>query len=234
MAHAISNKSQFNTILKVLLAFSITHIVFRYIKQFTNIGEVEKSFNLNYTPGIIMIFSAVIFMFFSNINSGKFKYSLPSSFSKSSFILILSILYIIPFILFLTLHKNGIVIGFFAFIGHIIFTAIGEELFFRGYIQGELNNSFGHPWHFKKISFGVSLPLTACLFGFLHGLNTFNYYSAEYSFAWGWALITLLTGLAFGFIREIFGLLTAIISHGLMNVWIISFLMIVKYIQRVG
>jgi membrane protease YdiL (CAAX protease family) len=53
----------------------------------------------------------------------------------------------------------------------IVFVAIGEELFFRGFMQGELNRAFGQPWHWGAARFGLGVVCVVIWFGIGHGLT---------------------------------------------------------------
>ncbi|NQU47614.1 MAG: CPBP family intramembrane metalloprotease [Planctomycetes bacterium] len=83
----------------------------------------------------------------------------------------------------------------------LIGSGFGEELFFRGYVQGRLNSVFGRRWSLWGTHFGPGLFLAAALFGTVHVLNTADYFSGVYHFQWRHGLTTMTT-LYFGFLRE--------------------------------
>jgi hypothetical protein len=88
-----------------------------------------------------------------------------------------------------------------------LFCGLGEEVMFRGYIQGRLNAAFGRPWQFRGTRIGWGLFLSAALFGFGHGLGFFNPFGekdgwSHFTFAWQPAAITALQGLIFGWVRD--------------------------------
>lgn len=66
----------------------------------------------------------------------------------------------------------------------VAFSAIGEELFFRGYIQSRCNQLFGRPWKIGKTSVGPGLIIAAVLFGAVHVVNPWNYFTAQGELAW--------------------------------------------------
>ena len=74
----------------------------------------------------------------------------------------------------------------------------GEEIFFRGYIQSRVNQAFGCPYRFLGVDFGIGLFVSSLLFGFIHVLNTVDYFEGRYDFAWLWGLSNFATGLFFG------------------------------------
>ena len=51
---------------------------------------------------------------------------------------------------------------------HFVFSSFGEELFFRGFAQGELNRGLGRPWRFGAARFGPSLIVVTLLFAAGH------------------------------------------------------------------
>ena len=98
------------------------------------------------------------------------------------------------------------------------FVGFGEEIFFRGYMLGRLNEDFGKPWVFRGVSFGPGLLISSALFGVLHLLNTFNPFLGSFSLSYFWALTAGFSGLVFGFVREKTGsILSASIAHGLID-----------------
>lgn len=95
----------------------------------------------------------------------------------------------------------------------------GEEIFFRGYIQSRLNQAFGRPFRFMGVNFGIGLFVSALLFGFIHALNTVDYFAGRWDFAWWWLLFNFVAGLFFGCLREKTGsMITGGVQHGLFDV----------------
>jgi membrane protease YdiL (CAAX protease family) len=91
----------------------------------------------------------------------------------------------------------------------------GEEIFFRGYIQSRVNEAFGRPYRLV----GVGLLVSSLLFGFIHALNTVDYFAGRFDFAWLWMLVNFFSGLFFGVLREKTGsILPGAIVHGLEDV----------------
>jgi len=99
----------------------------------------------------------------------------------------------------------------------LLFSAVGEELFFRGYIQGRCNQVFGRRWRIGRTSFGPGLFLAAGFFGFVHVLNPYDYFAQSGSLYWQHGLTTA-TAMSFGILREYSGNLWApILVHGFGN-----------------
>ena len=67
----------------------------------------------------------------------------------------------------------------------IIGAGCGEEIFYRGYIQSRINETFGRPFRLSQVQFGFGLFMSAFLFGFLHTLNSVDYFQHRFTFAWG-------------------------------------------------
>lgn len=93
----------------------------------------------------------------------------------------------------------------------LFFVGIGEELFFRGYVQSRLNQAFGRPYKLWGASFGWGMFLTALLFGLSHVLSPAN----PGHVAWG--LWTFAFGLVLGHLREKSGsFLAPAVAHGVL------------------
>jgi membrane protease YdiL (CAAX protease family) len=95
----------------------------------------------------------------------------------------------------------------------------GEEILFRGYIQSRVDQSFGCPWRFLGLDFGIGLFVSSALFGFIHVLNTVDYFSGRFDFAWLWWFPNFAGGLFFGILRaRTKSVLAGGIIHGLTDV----------------
>jgi len=91
---------------------------------------------------------------------------------------------------------------------HIVFVGITEEVFYRCYMQSNLNAVFSKRWQVFRIEIGPALFITAVLFGLVHIIR------------WGspWGILVAVPGLAFGFLREYSGGFAApAVFHGLCN-----------------
>ncbi len=101
----------------------------------------------------------------------------------------------------------------------VVGAGIGEEVFYRGYIQSRVNQAFGRPFRFWGVQFGAGLLVSSVLFGFLHALNTVDYFHGRFTFAWGFGLSALSTGLLFGSLRETTGSIVAgAVTHSVLDV----------------
>jgi membrane protease YdiL (CAAX protease family) len=95
----------------------------------------------------------------------------------------------------------------------------GEEMFFRGYIQSRINETFGRPVHVLGLDFGYGLVVSSLLFGFLHALNPVDYFHGHYAFAWWYGLQNCFVGLFYGCLREgTDSVVAGGATHGLVNV----------------
>lgn len=216
-------------IVEVLLAFAAVHVGFKAVKQLTAIGARERAAGLNFTSGIVMAAAAVLLIALGRRSWAAYGFAWPRLSQTRRWRWIVPLLYAVPLAVFVQGHAGGPRTGALVFLGFVTFTAIGEELFFRGYLQSRLNEAFGRPWRIGAAEVGVGLPVSALLFGVLHGLNTVDYFHGQFAFAWGWAAITVASGLLFGAIREKTGsVVPSIISHGLLDVWILASFMVLR------
>jgi len=96
----------------------------------------------------------------------------------------------------------------------------GEEIFYRGYIQSRINEAFGRPFHVVGLDFGLGLFVSSLLFGFLHALNSVDYFQGHYDFAWWYGVQSCFMGLFYGCLREKTGsVLAGAVAHGVTDVW---------------
>ena len=94
---------------------------------------------------------------------------------------------------------------------YVFIVGLGEELFFRGYIQSAANRFFGKSFRIGNVHFGWGLIFAAALFGLAHALMT-------QPPAWPWAVWTIIMGLILGFVREKDGsILAAVMLHALLD-----------------
>src|SRR5258705_24354 len=85
---------------------------------------------------------------------------------------------ILVLLLCLPLAING---HFFLTVLWLFFGAgFGEEIFYRGYIQSRVSEAFENSW--------PGIFISSLLFGFLHALNTVDYFRGRWDFAWWYAL----------------------------------------------
>lgn len=98
----------------------------------------------------------------------------------------------------------------------ILFVALPEEFYFRGYMQGTLNSVFGRPLRFLWVNIGWSILVTSVIFAFSHSVV---------HYAW-WHFSIFFPALLFGWLREKTGSITApVLFHAACNVvssWIIT------------
>jgi len=115
-------------------------------------------------------------------------------------------------------------------LGHILLTVLwltlgagfGEETFYRGYIQSRVNQSFGRPFRVLGVQFGAGLFVSSLLFGFLHALNSVDYFDGRFTFAWGFGIAATCVGLFYGCLREATGgIVAGAVTHGTVDVLVI-------------
>lgn len=94
----------------------------------------------------------------------------------------------------------------------LIVIALPEEFFFRGYLQGRLNDVFGRPWKWKLLGaqLGPAYFIVCGVFAVSHSLMQFQW----------WHVFIIFPAAAFGWLREKTGSITAsIFFHALSNVF---------------
>lgn len=213
-------------IVEVLLAFVTMHLCFKAVKQLTALGAHERAAGLNFTPGIVMAAAAILFIAIGRRKWESYGFVWPHLSQACRWRLVLPALYAVSLVVFLAGHAGGSQNGALVFLGLVSSTAIGEELFFRGYMQSRLNEVFGLPGRIGSVRVGLGLLVSSLFFGVLHGLNTVDYFRGHYAFAWGWTILTVASGFLFGMIREKTGsVVPGIIAHGLLDVWILALVM---------
>jgi membrane protease YdiL (CAAX protease family) len=101
----------------------------------------------------------------------------------------------------------------------VVGAGIGEEVFYRGYVQSRLNEVFGRPFHLWGVEFGAGLFVSSVLFGFLHASNSVDYFHGRFTFAWGFGVAAFGTGLLYGCLREINGsIVPGAVTHSILDV----------------
>ena len=95
----------------------------------------------------------------------------------------------------------------------------GEEIFFHGYVQSRVNEAFGRPWRVFGVECGLGLVVSSLLFGAIHVLNTVDYFTGQFEFAWWLGVTNVFAGFSLGLLREKTGNVVAGgVAHGLMDV----------------
>ncbi len=125
-------------------------------------------------------------------------------------------------------NKNDLIAGYvLTLIYWFIFVGLGEDLLFRGYVQGRLNEVFEKRFKILDTWFGPGLLLASCMSGFVTGateLNPFaeNFDSILAGFEWQWVFAGILEGMVLGLIRERTG--SALVSGILHGIFLILFI----------
>ncbi len=97
---------------------------------------------------------------------------------------------------------------------------VGEEVFYRGYIQSRVDQAFGRPWRLLGFEFGVGLIVSSLLFGLVHALNTVDYFHGRFDFGFSMGLQSVVVGLFYGLIRSKTGsVIPGAIMHGLSDIF---------------
>jgi hypothetical protein len=210
-------------VLEVLLVFAATHFLLKSFKQLSELGGLERSAGLNFSPGLFFGGMAIVAILvcrqgFCHFGLGALR--MRRGRPRTGAITFGLMLYLVPLLAFIHFDPK-LSHALLSFGGLLMAVSIGEELFFRGYMQTRLNDVLGRPWQIRGIPFGFGLILSTLVFGFLHALNTVDYFHGRYSFDWGWATVTAATGLLFGLVREATGSVwPGVAVHGLLNIWV--------------
>ena len=94
-------------------------------------------------------------------------------------------------------------------------SGFGEEIFFRGYIQSRVDQTFDRPYQCLGFKFGMGLLVSSLLFGLIHALNTVDYFHGKFDFGWRMGLQSIAVGLFYGLIKARTGsVLPDAIEHG--------------------
>jgi membrane protease YdiL (CAAX protease family) len=133
-------------------------------------------------------------------------------------ILALVVLSSLPVVSALVVHRPvGAMVGTVGWM--IIGAGLGEEIFYRGYIQTRLDLAFGKPLGRRGFQFGVGLIVSSLLFGLVHALNTVDYFHGQFHFNWSSGFFSYLVGLVYAVLREKTGsIFPGMIAHGLSDV----------------
>ena len=87
----------------------------------------------------------------------------------------------------------------------IVLNGFGEEIFYRGFYQGELTRVFPHRFTFGQTRFGWALVITAALFGLAHMFGQFNPLQGRFDLDFRPVIPIMVFGLIYGILREHFG-----------------------------
>jgi membrane protease YdiL (CAAX protease family) len=220
-------------VLEVLSAFGVAHLLLKTFKQFSELGAWERSARLNFSPGIFFGGVAVLAILiprrdfnFYGLGALQVRRSL-SLFRGIALGVILYLCPLLPLIYFDSKPGHALL----SYGGFLTAVSFGEEIFFRGYMQSRLNRVFGRPWRIRGIPFGFGLMVTSLVFGFLHALNTVDYFHGRYRGDWGWASVPGVMGVRFGLVRGGTGSVwLGVAVHGLWDIWITALLVLSRVI----
>ena len=96
---------------------------------------------------------------------------------------------------------------------------IGEELFYRGYIQSRVDEVWGQPKRVLGFDVGAGLVVSSLLFGLVHGLNTVDYFHDRFDFNWRMGISSVFGGAYFSLIRSRTGSVwPGAVLHGLTDI----------------
>ncbi len=108
-------------------------------------------------------------------------------------------------------HPSALLTVLWLFLG----AGFGEEIFYRGYIQSRVDEAFGLPFRVLGCELGLGLLVSSVLFGFVHALDTVDYFAGHFDFGWGYGVQNFFEGLFFRCVRAKTGsVLPGAVMHG--------------------
>jgi len=87
----------------------------------------------------------------------------------------------------------------------LVFGGVAEEVLYRGYMQGRVNEEYGRPWSFMGVGFGPGLLVSSALYGFAGAMSGFRPWRDLYELSLPLGVHGLALGLFLGFLREATG-----------------------------
>ena len=214
------------------MVLAAAHVACRWFKHDTALGRAEGAAHLNFSPGWTMALFAFAVLILRRrrlaaygLDPRAWPRELGQVVTRAAVRTRIPIgwwwvatagLLVVIFVAGLINRSPGDLLWLMAW--QLFATAIGEEVFFRGYAQTRLNEVFPRRWSIRGIAFGPGLMLMALLFGLLHAFNGVDYFNGRFTFAWTLAGSTFLSALLFGLLREATGSLApGIVLHFLNN-----------------
>ena|SRR2546422_3136032 len=166
---------------EIMVAFALVHVAFRSFKHFTEPGRLEMAARVNFSPGAAMILATLLLTIVLAMILSKDRAPFRMLWPVSVFVLIL-IVFALP--LAVALNKDKPLAPVLLVVLWTVFGAgFGEEMFYRGYIQSRVDLAWGKPFRIAGVNFGAGLIVSSLLFGFLHALNTVDYFHRRFDFA---------------------------------------------------
>jgi membrane protease YdiL (CAAX protease family) len=97
---------------------------------------------------------------------------------------------------------------------------VGEEVFYRGYIQSRVDVAFRRHWPILGFDVGPGLIVSSLFFGLVHALNTVDYFHGSFDFGWSMGLQSVVVGLFYGLVRSKTGsVIPGAVMHGLSDIF---------------
>ncbi|HUT53832.1 MAG TPA: CPBP family intramembrane glutamic endopeptidase [bacterium] len=123
----------------------------------------------------------------------------------------------------LTRHDTNLIGWLDTVVFTVVFCGVGEEVLFRGYIQGRLNRALGRPFKIAGVGFGWGLIIASLIFGLGHGFAYYNPFVdrlRDFCPNIGEALVTGLEGFILGLIYErTGGIMAPAVIHGVIGLF---------------
>jgi membrane protease YdiL (CAAX protease family) len=131
---------------------------------------------------------------------------------------ILAVLLAVPPVLAACLHRPPV---WPEVLWSFLAAGFGEEIFFRGYLQGRADAGFGRPWRILGCDVGPGLLVSSFLFGVIHVLNPVDYFEGRWIFNWWSGLQNLFEGFLYGYLRaRTESVWAGAVAHGLLDAYV--------------
>ena len=218
-------------ILEVVLVLLLARIAVEGFRSFTFLGRWEVSHHLNFSFGWILLSVAYGTLLVRRTSPGsvgldasKWKEEFDSSARwvgnklriHPRWIFWLVVTYLVAcFGIGMVHYSTTDLIMLFAW--QLTATAIGEEVFFRGYVLGVVDRAAYGKTGRSPFTWGVII--SSLLFGGLHLFNSYHFFGDKHDFAYFIAIQTTITGFLFSVIREKCGsIVPGVFLHALLNI----------------
>ena len=218
------------TILEVALVLLAVRIAVEAFRSFTPLGRWEGGHYLNFSFGWFLLLAAygIILLRRTAVGSvgldvGKWKEEFNNTalwvgnklHLRPPWVSWLFLMCLVACFLIGMLHYSAADLGKL-FAWQLTATAIGEEVFFRGYVLGVVDQVAHKESNRSIFTWGVIV--SSLLFGVLHLFNAYHFFGDKHDFAYFIALQTTITGFLFAVIREKSGsIIPGVCLHALLN-----------------
>ena len=87
----------------------------------------------------------------------------------------------------------------------IVFGGVANEVLYRGFMQGRVNEEYGRPWKLMSVSYGPGLVVSSALYGLAGAMSGLNPLRGQFALSIPVGIHGIALGLFLGFLREAAG-----------------------------